>query len=165
MWTVIKIDKKYLKLLKQELKKKLGSDVIFYNPKFLINKFIKNRLINKEIDLLNGYVFCFHSKFINLNEIKKLRFIKGLKYFLNGYLKCQLEINFFINKCKENEDSKGFLKKNFLDLKINEMYKFTTGPFSNSIFKLIEFNKNKIKILLGNFETTLNKNSNLFYPV
>ena len=50
-----------------------------------------------------------------------------------------------------------YLKNNFLDLKINEMYKFATGPFSNSIFKLIEFNKNKIKILLGSFETTLKK--------
>ena len=165
MWTVIKIDKKNLTSLKHELKKKIGKDVVFYNPQFLINKFIKNRLINKKIDLLNGYIFCFHTKFQNLNEIKKLRFTKGLKYFLDGYLKCQSEINFFINKCKENEDSKGFLKNSFVDFKINEMYKFATGPFSNSIFKLIEFNKNKIKILLGNFETTLKKDSNLFYPV
>jgi|TARA_E500000178_G_C16854149_1_gene676542 hypothetical protein len=165
MWTVIKIDNKYSSTFKKELKNKLGNEVTFYSPKFLINKFIKNKLVNKEINLLNGYLFCFHSKFRSSNEIKKLRFTKGLKYFLNGYSQCQTELEFFIDKCKKNEDSKGYLKNNFLDLKINEMYKFATGPFSNSIFKLIEFNKNKIKILLGSFETTLKKDKNLFYPV
>ena len=47
MWTVIKIDNKYSSTFKKELKNKLGNEVTFYSPKFLINKFIKNKLVNK----------------------------------------------------------------------------------------------------------------------
>ena len=46
MWTILKINKKKLGVLKNELSKKLGNEIIFYQPKFKIDKFIKNKLKN-----------------------------------------------------------------------------------------------------------------------
>ena len=37
MWVVLKFDKNNLELLKGELKKKLGNDFSFYNPKFFLH--------------------------------------------------------------------------------------------------------------------------------
>ena len=39
MWTIIKIDEKKLPLLKEDFKKKLGNDCIFYSPKLLLQKY------------------------------------------------------------------------------------------------------------------------------
>ena len=44
-------------------------------------------------------------------------------------------------------------------------YKFSTGPFTNQIFKIINFQKNKIDILLGRLKTTVNRQDFLFSPV
>ena len=52
MWTIIKVDLKNLEFLKKELKKKIGNDVKIYSPKFLIQKYKKNKLIGKELNLL-----------------------------------------------------------------------------------------------------------------
>ena len=60
MWTIIKFDKKNLALLEQDLKKKLGDDLEIYIPKLRIQKYKKNKLVNKEIYLLGDYLFCFH---------------------------------------------------------------------------------------------------------
>ena len=38
MWTIIKIEKKSISFLKSDLRKKLGGEINFYYPKFLINK-------------------------------------------------------------------------------------------------------------------------------
>ncbi len=60
MWTIIKIDKRYFGLLKNELNQKLGLGVNFYNPKLCFEKYKKNKLIKKELSLLGDYIFCFH---------------------------------------------------------------------------------------------------------
>ena len=62
MWTVIKFDKKNYHLLKEDIKNKIGNNCIVYRPKILIQKFKNNKLVNKEVDILNDYLFCFHEK-------------------------------------------------------------------------------------------------------
>ncbi len=57
MWTVIKVDLKNLEFLKNEFRKKVGQDVKIYSPKFLIQKYKKNKLIGKELNLLGDYLF------------------------------------------------------------------------------------------------------------
>ena len=51
MWAVLKYDKKYLHLLNQDLRKKLGNDFQIYIPKIRIQKYKNNKLINKEFNL------------------------------------------------------------------------------------------------------------------
>ncbi len=165
MWTIIKFEKKKLEFLKLDLKKKLGSECKFYQPKLLYKNYRKKKLIEKEFNLLGDYLFCFNSKFENSKFIETINYSRGLKYVLNGFTESQKEICMFIDKCKSSEDKNGYISDQFYDLKINSTYKFFSGPFTNSIFKILELQKNRIKILMGNLNTTVNKKEFLFQPV
>ena len=162
MWTIIKFDKKKLASLKNDLELKLGEGLNIYIPKIFIKKYRKNKFVGREFDLLDNYLFCFHEKFKDKQTINNLKFTKGLKYFLNGFILSQNEIRKFIEKCKNSEDKNGYLSQTFFELYINSNYKFYSGPFSEKIFKIIDLQKNKINILLGNIKTTINKNKFLF---
>ncbi len=165
MWTVIKFDKHQLNSLKKDFSKKLNGKFTFYNPKILIQKYKKNKLINNEVSLLGDYILCFHEDFKNPITLQKLKFCRGLKYFLNGFYQSQNEINDFVFKCKKLENSKGYLSDNFYNLNINSNYKFISGPFTETIFKIIKLQKDKIDILMGNIKTTIKKRRFLFNPV
>ena len=164
MWTIIKFDKKKLESLKNDLKLKLGEDLNIYIPKIFIKKYRKNKFVGREFNPLGDYLFCFHEKFKDQQTINNLKFTKGLKYFLNGFIQSQNEIRKFIEKCKNLEDKNGYLSQNFFELCINSNYKFYSGPFAETIFKIVGLQKNKINILLGNIKTTIKKNDFLFNP-
>ncbi len=165
MWTIIKFDRKSLNFLKSDLENKLGTKCKIYIPKLLYKKFTKKKLVKKEFNLLGDYLFCFNEKFRDTKVLKIINYSRGLKSVLQGFIQSQNEINDFIEKCKESEDENGYISEQFYDLKINSNYKFFSGPFSNSIFKILQIQKNKIKILMGNLKTTVNKKEYLFQPV
>tara|TARA_B100001057_G_scaffold34033_1_gene30873 strand:- start:1310 stop:1807 length:498 start_codon:yes stop_codon:yes gene_type:complete len=165
MWTVIKFDKKNLNLLLSDLKRKSGKELIIYRPKILIQRFSKNKLTFKEHYLLGDYLFFYHPDFKDKSATEKYKFSRGLKYFLNGFNEFQLDIKKFIDKCKKLENEKGYVSETLFDLSLNSSYKFNSGPFVNKIFKIIDFEKNKIKILAGNLKTTISKREYLFSPV
>ena len=165
MWTIIKFEKNKFEFLKNDLQKKLGKDCIFYVPKLSYKKFSRKKIIKKEFNLLGDYLFCFNKKFADQKFIKTLNYVKGLKYILNGFYESQKDICIFIEKCKASENSEGYVSEQFYDLKINSEYKFFSGPFANSIFKIIQLQKNKIKIIMGNLNTTINKKDFLFQPI
>ena len=165
MWTIIKFDRKKLEFLKKDFKKKLGTDATIYFPKLLIQKYKKNKFIGKEFNLLGDYLFCFHSKFKKQETLDLLKFTKGLKYFLDGFVQSQEEIEKFIKKCKEFENTKGYLSQSFFQLCKDSNYKFTSGPFSEKIFTIINLQKNKINILLGNIKTTIKNKELSFTPL
>jgi hypothetical protein len=49
---------------------------------------------------------------------------------------------------------------------INKKAKFISGPFTNMVFEIVEKQKNRLKILVGNVVTTIsNKNKYLYRPV
>ena len=165
MWTVVKFDKKNLALLKRDLTTKLGKDFEIYIPKLRIQKYKNNKLINKEFNLLGDYLFCFHKNLEYKKTINSLQFVKGLKYFLEGFIEAQRDLESFISKCKEAENTEGYLSRDFFDLEVNKKYKFSSGPFTDGIFKIINLQKNRIKILMGNITTTIKKKDFLFTPV
>jgi hypothetical protein len=165
MWSIIKFDKKKFSLLKEDLKIKFGQDIKIYTPKICIENFRKNRLIKKEINLLGDYLFCFHNNFSSDEKINSLKFTRGLKYILNGHKESQGEIEIFVKKCKEFEDDRGYVSSNFVDLVLNRKYKFLSGPFSSKIFEIINLHKNKIRILMGNLKTSINKKEFLISPL
>jgi len=151
MWTIIKIDLKKVNIFTQDIKKKAGNKVKIYFPKI--------KTSNKHLSLLGDYIFCFHSKFENLQFIENLKFTKGLKYFLRGHIESQSEIEYFINKCKSLENEKGLLTKNICELIPNTMYEFKTGLLKNEIFKLLKVQKNKIEILINEIKLKVNCNN------
>ena len=120
----------------------MGNDLIIYNPKILVEKYKKNKLIKKEFDLLGDYLFCFHKNFITCT-IRNLKFSRGLKYFLNGFIQSQNEIENFVMKCKKLKMTMDTFHK-FIQINLNTKYKFISGPFSE---KEVVTSKNKIDIL------------------
>ena len=165
MWAVIKFNKKNFNIFKQDIKKNLGKDVEIYTPKLLIKKFRKRKIVNIEFELLGDYLFCFHNNFAKQETLDKLKFTRGLKYILGGFLYSQNDIKNFIYQCKKEENSNGYLNHNFIKLLENTKYKFSSGPFSEKIFKIINLQKNKIDILLGNIKTTIKKKEFIFTPL
>tara|TARA_Y100000389_G_C17432098_1_gene503297 strand:- start:152 stop:652 length:501 start_codon:yes stop_codon:yes gene_type:complete len=165
MWTILKFKKKNLFLLKKDLLSYLGNDVEFYLPKIKIQKKVNNKLQSKGNFLLGDYLLCFHKSFENKKTITSLKYCKGLKYFLNNFIEEQEEISNFVNKCKTNEDEDGFIKQCFFEFKENGIFKFITGPFTDTGFKIIDRRKTDIKILIGKFTATVSKDNYLFRPV
>ena len=164
MWTILKFNKKEFFFLKKDFKEKLGHDVILYAPKILIEKKNQKKVFKKEFYILGDYIFLYHKK-INQITLNNLKFSRGLKYFLEGFQSSQNEIETFINKCKSLENEKGFVSQNLFEIIKNERYKFLTGPFTSKIFKILEIQKNKINILIGNFNTYIKKKDYLFFPI
>ena len=165
MWVILKFKNKSIETLKKEFSKVLGKDYIIYMPKLFVKKYKNNKLIEKEFNLLGDYLFCFHKKLGDKKIINTLQYSKGLKYILNGFSQSQIEIKNFIQRCKKSETNNGYISQDFFDININSECQFISGPFSNTIFKIIEMQKNKIKILIGNLRTTINKKEFLFKPV
>tara|TARA_Y100000590_G_C15214875_1_gene823966 strand:- start:137 stop:634 length:498 start_codon:yes stop_codon:yes gene_type:complete len=165
MWAVIKCDPKKLELMKSDISNKLNGTTKYYSPKILIQYYLKNRLISKKINLLGDYIFCFNSSLSDINSINLIRFSRGLKYFLNGYTFFQHDINKFIQLCRSYENKNGFVSLDFINLNKSTKYKFISGPFASKIFEVINFQKNKIDILIGKFKTSLKRKDFLFRPV
>ena len=103
MWTILKFEKKKLAFLKKDLSKKLGKDYVIYIPRLFFQKYKNNKLINKEFNLLGDYLFCFHKNLCDQKNIDSLSYVRGLKYFLNGFVQSQEEIKKFIKILKEEE--------------------------------------------------------------
>ena len=76
----------------------------------------------------------------------------------------QNEIIYFLKYCKKFENNGYLTQKFFLKENLNKA-KFLEGPFTNMIFEILSREKNKIKILLGKIETTINTNKYLFCSI
>ena len=83
--------------------------------------------------------------------------MRGLKEILKGCKESQLELVNFINQCKKAENDKGFLTQKFYELNTEKNYKFLNGPFSEKIFRIVDLQKNKIKVLIGNLNVQLSR--------
>ena len=165
MWVILKSKKNKINFLKQELNNKFKKSCEIYSPKMLIENFKNKKIVKKEVNIMGDYVFCFHSGFKNQTILNQLKYIKGVNYCLDGCQLAQEEIEYFINKFKSCEDEKGFINRNFLNTQINKYYKFLNGPFTQKIFKIIEIHRDKLRILVGNIQTSINKRKFLFSPL
>ena len=163
MWVVAKVKTKELSIFKKNLIEKLGKDTKFYHPKIEYHRYFGDKLKKIEKFVLENYIFCYHEKFKKSNFINKIRFLKGLEYFLNGYNKDQEEIIKFIGCCQTFENKEGYLTQAFFNTMDIKKAKFISGPFTNMIFEILERQKNKLKILVGNIVTTVSDKKNYLY--
>ena len=97
--------------------------------------------------------------------INSLKFTKGLKDFVHGCRYSQNDIKEFINRCRNSENEEGYLTNKFYNLYKNSKFKFNSGLFSNFVFKIINLQKNKINILLGNLKITTEKEKFIFKSI
>jgi hypothetical protein len=116
-----------------------------YRPITKINKKIKNILLN--------YFFIEIEE--NREILKKIKYTKGINQILEDSLYHQKPINDFIQFCKSEEDPKGYLGKKFFLKFLNTKGKFTSGPFKNIFFEVLEQNDKEIKVLLDNYKHTI----------
>ena len=166
MWVVAKIKIKNLNTFKKNIREKMGDGVKFYQPKLEYHKFFGDKVKRFEKFVLENYIFCYHEKFKKSNYTSEIRFLRGLEYFLEGYIQNQNQILKFIEYCKSYENEKGFLTQSFFKNMVIKKAKFISGPFTNIIFEILEKQKNKLKILVGNIVTTIpNKKNYLYCPV
>lgn len=166
MWTVAMINHLETETFKSQLKKQLGLDIQFYNPQICIKKINKQKLTNKSRPILNNYIFCYHQKFGDESIVNQITNVKGLNYFLKSYKFNQKEIETFINNCKSFEDKNGFISPNFFKDFLSNKAKFISGPFTNLFFDIIEKQKGKMRIMLGNFAIAISdKSKYLYQPV
>ena len=163
MWVVAKIKKKEVKIFKKDLIEKLGKDTLFYCPKIEYQQYFGKKIKKLEKLALENYIFCYHKNFNKSFFVNKLRFIKGLEYFLNGYYQNQNEIIEFIRYCKCSENSNGYLTQAFFKTIITKKAKFISGPFTNMMFEIVNKQKNKLKIIVGNVVTTISDKANYLY--
>ena len=163
MWVVAKIKTKEVKIFKKNLIEKLDKDIQFYYPKIEYLQYLRKKIKKLEKLALGNYIFCYHKNFNNSIFLNKLRFIKGLEYFLNGHYQNQNEMVEFIKYCKCSENSKGYLTQAFFKTITTKKAKFISGPFANMMFEIIEKQKNKLKIIVGNVVMTISDNSNYLY--
>ena len=163
MWAIIKIDKKKFELFKIEMKKKLGGECKFYSPKLKIERVKNKKIKERTFYLLGDYIFCYNKQFNQKFFASQLKSIIGLKYIINNFFLAQNEIKIFIDKCKSLENSDGFIKENLFNIYVNKNYRFISGALSGTLFKIIEFNKSKINILIVNTKAMIDlKKSYLF---
>ena len=163
MWVVAKIKIKNLNTFKKDLSEKIGNDVKFYHPKIEYHKYFGDKVEKFEKFILENYIFCYHEKFKIPRFVSKVRFLKGLEYFLDGYNQSQNNIIKFIECCKTYEDERGYLTQSFFKTIITKKAIFISGPFTNMIFEILEKQKNKLKILVGNIVTTIPNKTNYLY--
>ena len=163
MWVVAKIKYNQLEIFKKELEKKIKNKPIYYLPKIKVEKNQKTKVIKYTKSILENYIFCFHENFKSSKIIEQVKFIKGLDFFLTGYRLNQNQIISFINYCKSFENNEGFIMPLFFEKLISKKAKFISGPFTNMFFDIIEKQKNKLKVIVGNIVTTVPYNKNYLY--
>jgi len=166
MWVIAKVKFSELNIFKKELKKKFDENLKFYYPKIQLEKILNNKKRKYDKLLLGEYVFCQHENFKNSKLIHQLRFVKGLSFFLSNCDLNQAEIINFIKYCKNYEDGNGFIKSSFFKTILTKKAKFVSGPFANMFFDIIEKQKKKLKIIVGNIVTVVpDKKNYLYQPV
>ena len=157
MWLIAKYKSKEFKFFENILLKDIDKDAIIYFPKIQKQKFsAKNKLDTKDKNILGNYIILHSPKFSNNSILKRLSRIQGLSYILK---ESQSQIAYFIQHCKNHEDKNGYLKQSFFDFDFLNNGKFIKGPFINYIFKVIEEQKNKLKILVNGKEVFIKKNN------
>ncbi len=165
MWAILKIDQKKTNLFKKEFKRIVGSDLEIYSPKYQIQNFKKNKLRSKDTKLLGNYIFCFNDNLKNINFLNRIKYFKGFKSYLPGYIETQKEIKEFISNCKKFENKDGYIQNNFFNVDLNCNYRFKSGIFTNKIFEIMKFQKNKIELMIGELRVNVKKKNFLAQPI
>tara|TARA_B100000700_G_scaffold318858_1_gene412879 strand:- start:760 stop:1260 length:501 start_codon:yes stop_codon:yes gene_type:complete len=163
MWIIAKYKQNEFKILQDEFFKVLGNNLKFYIPKIKYEKIVNNKIRIVQKSILEDYLICYHPEFKFSQTLQKLKYTKGLNFFLNGFKENQNQIQNFVNNCKKYENKDGFITKEFFNDINSTKCKFISGPFTEMIFHILSRQKNSLKILIGNIKTTISKNSLYLY--
>ena len=161
MWVVLKI-KKYseLDIIRKSLTDLFGSSPKLCNPKVKTKNISSKKNTIRDTFLLEKYILIHHNKLSNQFYLNKIRYIRGIDYCLQGFKSCQNEIYKFVQKCEKNQDTSGYVNSDFFNLSEGMDIRFSKGPFVNFVSKIVEIQKKKLKMLVGNYSIYLEKKEN-----
>ena len=163
MWIVLIYKKRELNSLTNELKKMIGKDIKFFNPKIRYQKNLKTKLRTVETNLLNDYILCFHESFKDKISINKFKYSRGLIEILDGWYSDQINLKKFIDLCKKCQDKSGFLTQNFFNLIEIKEAKFISGPFTDMLFYIVSKTKKHLKISIQNKIAIIDNDAGYLY--
>ncbi len=161
MWVVLKI-KKYseLNIIRKSLTDLLGSSPKLCNPKVKTKSISGKKNTNRDTFLLEKYVLIYHNKLSNQLYLNKISYMRGIDYCLQGFKSCQNEIYKFVQRCEKYQDNLGYVNSDFFNLSEGMDIRFSKGPFVNFVSKIVEIQKKKLKMLVGNYSIYLEKKEN-----
>lgn len=162
MWLILRYKKGELKILQEEIKKKIGNLPELFCPKIKISAVFKNKTKVISNNFLSDYAFFYDKKFMSKNIINSVNNSRGLKTLLSNCSNYQKDIETFITSCKSNLDKEGFIKKSYFDNLNFKKGIFLNGPFAQIIFDVLENNKNFLKVVINKKTTKISKSTNFF---
>ena len=84
MWLIFRHKKGELKILQEEIKKKIGNLPELFCPKIKISKIINNKTKEFRNNFLSDYVFFYDKSFANKDLMNNLKYLRGLKTMLSN---------------------------------------------------------------------------------
>ena len=141
MWLIFRHKKGELKILQEEIKKKIGNLPELFCPKIKISKIINNKTKEFRNNFLSDYVFFYDKSFANKDLMNNLKYLRGLKTMLSNCFNYQKDIEDFITLCKTNSDKDGCIKQSYFDNLSFKKGVFMNGPFAQIYFDVLENKK------------------------
>ena len=109
-----------------------------YRPSYLNNK--------KIFPLLGTYCFVYDQSFSNITALIRLKYTKGLNYFLHGCQSHQKSLEEFISFLQSKENKQGLLDRSFFYDYLTKQGTFISGPLKNMVFDILDQNKKTLTV-------------------
>ena len=137
MWVVAKYKSNDYEFFCKNLKKN-NPDIETYRPSYLEYK--------KIFPLLGKYCFVYDQSFGDMTVLARLKYTKGLNYFLHGCQSHQKSIEEFISFLQSKENKQGLLDPTFFYDYLTKQGTFLSGPLKNMVFDILAQNKKTLTV-------------------
>ena len=139
MWSIAKYKSYEYHLFTESMRHELPNCKIF-RPLFKKGK--------RTICLLGNYCFLYHRDLDDEDILNKLKYKRGVNYFLGHYKSQQQSIQDFIDYLQKNMESEGVLNPKFFFQYLSKQGVFLEGPLKSLIFNVLEKHKKSLKITI-----------------
>ena len=137
MWAVAKYKSNEYEIFRKNLAE-TNPNIETYRPTYLKNK--------KFFPLLGTYCFVYEQSFNDMTVLARLKYTKGLNYFLHGCQSHQKSIEEFISFLQSKENKQGLLDPSFFYDYLTKQGTFLSGPLKNMVFDILAQNKKTLTV-------------------
>ena len=137
MWVVAKYKSNEYEVFRKNLTE-TNPNIETYRPGYLKNK--------KILPLLGTYCFVYDQSFSDMTVLARLKYTKGLNYFLHGCQSHQKSIEEFISFLQSKENKQGLLDPSFFYDYLTKQGTFLSGPLKNMVFDILAQNKKTLTV-------------------
>ena len=151
MWVIAKYKSNKYEFFRKKIAE-TNPNIETYRPSYLKNK--------KIFPLLGTYCFVYSQSFSNMTALVRLKYTKGLNYFLHGCQSQQKSIEEFISFLQSKENKQGLLDPSFFYDYLTKQGTFLSGPLKNMVFDILAQNKKTLTVSIEGLarSITIHKN-------